>query len=178
MKRFVASSALALALFVGTAFSQYTEAPRFGVSVAGTGQLPVGDFADVAGLGYGGLAGIELGTYPGLALTARTGYIQFLEKDEFTTRYIPIMGGLKVSTADGVLYLTGEVGAVLSRVKYGGQNILQDDEVSKTNLGWNVGLGGMAGPVDLRLSFNVWDGEHMSENMTIGLTLGFTVFSF
>jgi hypothetical protein len=57
---------------------------KVGVNIAGTGQLPMGDMADVTGIGVGGLGGIEVGMYPGLALTARSGYIYHFAKSDNT----------------------------------------------------------------------------------------------
>jgi hypothetical protein len=175
MKHGIASFALAFALSAPAAFSQ-TE-PRFGFGIAGTGQLPVGDLAESAGLGFGGMGGIEVGAYPGLAVTARSGYIQFIEKEDNTLSYVPIMGGLKASGVQGAVYMAAEAGAVLTKVRYDGLP-LGGRDVDETNVGWSVGIGSMAGALDIRLSFNVWDAAHMSESMTIGLCLGLTAFTW
>jgi hypothetical protein len=175
MKHAFASLTLVLALSATAAFSQ-TE-PRFGFGIAGTGQFPVGDLTESAGLGFGGLVGLELGAYPGLAVTARSGYIQFLEKEDNVRSYVPIMGGMKASGVEGTVYMAAEAGAVITKVRYDGLP-LGGGDVDETNLGWNVGIGSMAGALDLRLSFNVWDAAHMQESMTIGLSLGVTAFSW
>ncbi len=179
MKRIFIAGMTMLALCGGAALAQEGR-PGFGVGVAATGQLPVGDYADVAGFGIGGLAGIEMGMNPGLALTARVGYIQHLEKEEddenFKVRHIPILGGVKFMIPETPVYLAGEVGAVMSRAEVD-IPILGTDTESETNLGWGVGLGTAAGPLDLRLSWHTWDAGNMAESMTIGLSLGFTVWS-
>jgi hypothetical protein len=178
MKRTLSAALLAASLSAAPAFSQQSmtePTPRFGVGVAAVGALPVGDLADWAGMGFGGLAGVEVGTYPGLAVTARSGYVQHLEKEDNTVSYIPIMGGAKIST--GAVYLAGEIGAVMIKQEYSGDNPFEDD-VDETNLGWSAGVGSNAGPMDVRLSFNVLDAGHMDESMTVSLSLGFTAFSW
>jgi hypothetical protein len=175
MKRPLASIVLALAISAPAAFSQ-TE-PRFGIGAAVTGHLPVGDLAEFTGFGFGGLGGLELGAYPGLAVTARSGYLHFPEHDDNTLSYVPLMGGLKASGVEGAVYMAFEVGAVFTKVRYDGIP-LGGRDVDETNLGWNIGIGSMAGALDLRLSFNVWDAAHLSESMTIGLSVGLTAFSW
>lgn len=173
MKNILAVGALTVALSVTVAFSQVS---RIGVGIAATSQFPMGDYGNVAGLGIGSLGSVEVGTYPGLALTARSGYIQHFESNERTVKLIPVMGGAKMSGADGGIYVAGELGAVMTRIDYSGNDILESD-VDETNLGWNLGVGSMAGPVDVRFSFNVWDASNMDETASIGLNLGFTVWS-
>jgi hypothetical protein len=175
MKRPLASIVLAFAISAPAAFSQ-TE-PRFGIGAAVTGHLPVGDLAEFTGFGFGGLGGLELGAYPGLAVTARSGYLHFPEHDDNTLSYVPLMGGLKASGVEGAVYMAFEVGAVFTKVRYDGIP-LGGRDVDETNLGWNIGIGSMAGALDLRLSFNVWDAAHLSESMTIGLSVGLTAFSW
>jgi hypothetical protein len=178
MNKMIFAGLTMLALCGGNVMAQ--ERGGFAVSLAGVGLLPVGDYADVAGFGFGALGGIEVGMNPGLALTARSGYIQHLEQDNdedsFKLRHIPILGGLKFTVPETPLYLVGEVGAVMTRtetdVPFVGST--SDEE---TNLGWGAGFGTMAGPLDLRASFNVWDAANMSETLTIGLSLGFTIWT-
>ncbi len=181
MKKFTIASMMVLALCGGSALAQERERAGFGVSLAATGQLPVGDYSDVAGFGIGGLAGIELGMNPGLALTARAGYIQHLEKDgddegNFKMRHIPIFGGIKFTVPETPVYLAAEVGAVMTRAEVD-VPILGSQTDDETNLGWGAGIGTAAGPLDLRLSWHTWDAANMSESMTIGLSVGFTVWS-
>lgn len=179
MKKLIIALSLLVPLAAGTALAQ-TPAPRAGIGVAAVGQMPVGDFKDVADLGFGGLAGIEVGTYPGLALTARAGYIQHLQNDdEFSVRLIPILGGVKLNVPATPLYAAGELGAAITRVRYEGADFpFIDEEESETNMAWTAGVGANLGALDLRLMFGVWDAANMSETMTIGVSLGITAFSF
>jgi hypothetical protein len=173
MRHIIKFAALTLTL---SATAVHSQDGMMGIGVAVVGQFPVGDFAQSAGFGLGGMGGIEVGAIPGLAVTARSGYIQYFEKRDNTISYIPIMGGAKASAVEGAAYLAGEIGAVITRQDYSGSNILRSD-VNETNLGWGLGLGSMSGPLDLRISFNVWDAGHAKESMTIGLSFGLTLWS-
>ncbi len=169
MKKMILSMTIAVALSATTAFSQ---GPGLGIGVMAVGLFPVGDYQESTSLGFGGLGGIEIGDYPGLSLTARSGYIQQLEQKNYTVAMIPILGGLKASTMEGSIYMTGEFGVVKTRTSYSGPLPLIGDN-NETNPAWGFGVGSMAGPWDLRLSFNVWDARHTYERMSLGLSLGF-----
>lgn len=76
------------------------EAPkkiRFGV--AGVLALPIGDFADVAGIGIGVLVGATYGLSDKLALAGNVGLVYHLPKDfmgvDVTTMEIPILAGVR-----------------------------------------------------------------------------------
>lgn len=174
--RLLPLAVLMLALFATEARAQYSSDMRLGLGVAVTGHMPLGDFRETAGFGIGGLGGLEIGAYPGLAITARSGFIQFLEKDDLTTTMVPIMGGAKVSLPASPIYFAGELGAVLTKVDDAGSDLI-DRSDEATHLGWSAGLGSAVGPVDLRLSYNVWDAGNMDQSATLGLTLGLTIWS-
>jgi hypothetical protein len=162
----------ALALTLSTTAASAQEG-FLGLGVAVQGQFPMGDFDDVAGFGWGGLGSVELGG-DGLSLTARSGYLEHFERHDNTYSFIPIMGGIKISAEDRMVYLAGEVGAVKTRVTRSG--LLSGGDVNETNLGWGLAVGSEAGPLDLRFGFNVWDAGHASRLMSIGLSMGFTVW--
>jgi hypothetical protein len=179
VRRFAAVLApvfVVVALFASAARAQYSTDMRLGVGLAVTGNMPIGDFREVAGFGIGGLGGVELGAYPGLALTARSGYIKFMEKDDLTTTMIPIMGGAKITVPSTSIYFAGELGSVITKVEDAGSDLIDRGDES-TNLGWSAGIGSAVGPLDLRLSYNVWDAGNMKQSTTLGLSLGLTVWS-
>ena len=175
MKHVLSAALLAASLTAAPAFAQDEPMPRFGVGIAALAQMPVGDLSNWAGPGFGGLAGVEVGTYPGIAITARSGYIQHLEKENNKVSYIPILGGAKINS--GPVYLAGEIGAAITEQDNTEDSIF-DEDVNETNLAWGVGVGTNAGPLDVRLSFHTWDADDMDEAMTIGLSIGFTAFSW
>jgi hypothetical protein len=163
------SAVLAMVLGATGAFAQDG---FLGVGVAGVGLFPVGDFEHAAGFGYGALGSVEIGG-PGLSLTARAGYIEHLERADYTWSFIPIMGGLKLSTDDRTVYLAGELGPVLTKARYSGAALLGEDR-NETNFGWSAGIGSEAGPLDLRFLLSVRDVSNLSETMSLGTSLGIT----
>jgi hypothetical protein len=171
MKFRIASLGLAFALSAAPVFSG--PAARFGIGLAGMGQLPIGAFSENAGPGIGGLASLEAGAYPGLAITARSGYARFAGKNDFAVRHVPVLAGLKASAVDG-LYMALEAGAVFTDYGYrsNGFAVIADE----TRVGWNIGMGSMRGPLDVRLSLNVWDAAHARESTTVGLSVGVLAF--
>jgi hypothetical protein len=173
MNRFMKLGILILAASFSMALAQ---PGKVGVDIAATGQLPIGDFKP--GLGLGGLAGLEVGTFPGLALTARSGFIYHFEKDHvvyFTQ--VPIMGGGKFTIPLSPIYVAGELGAIITNSKKDNGGPLGNEDVTNenTNFGWDVGLGSEVGPVDLRLTFNVIDAANISDAMTLGLSVGLSL---
>jgi hypothetical protein len=168
--RIFACAGLMATLLATVAFSQEN---TFGIRVAAAGQFPSGDFDKTAGIGYGAFGGFELGGW--FALTARSGYVRYLERADHTRSFIPVFGGIKLSTEDRAIYLAGEGGVVVTRIDYSGSNVLTDD-VHETNPGWGLGIGSEVGPLDLRFSLNVWDAAHMPETTSLGLSLGFTLW--
>lgn len=170
--RMRASCALALALVFGGAFAQEN---RVDFSAAVIGQIPVGDFADISGRGFGGLGILEGGTFPGWAFSVRSGFMRYSEKAEVTRSHIPLLGGIKYTFPGGGLYLAGEGGAVFTQLETSGS---PSGEKSETNPGWGIAIGTMPGILDLRVAWNVWDAANMSESMALGLVWGVRIQSF
>ena len=85
-------------------------------------------------------------------------------------------GGLKLIAPGFPVYVAGEVGPVITYSEAEVFGVTVDDD--ETNLGWGAGVGTMAGPLDLRVSFHVWDADNMNETMTVGLSVGMSVWSF
>lgn len=81
-----------------------------GVSVGVEIALPLGDFGEVASLGYGASAGYELGLSDNLSVTARAGYI-LLAVDSELSDFIKNMSMIPIQA--GVRYYLDEVGTGL-----------------------------------------------------------------
>lgn len=177
MKKMSIIALLASTLTLGTPFSQ-TES-KAGMTVAAVGQLPINGFSDNgAGLGVGGMGGLEAGMYPGLAVTVRSGYIYHFANNNITYFHqVPILGGLKFTVPQAPLYIAGELGAVLTKTDFGSTLFTPAHTASNTRFGWDAGLGSMVGPVDLRLTFNVLDASNMTNFTTIGLSVGVSTFN-
>ncbi len=86
---------VALFLFVGISQAQKKMYGNIGVNVA----LPMGNFGDVAGTGFGGTAQFEMEFMPQLYGTATAGYIKWGGKDFGTFSYsysaVPVLVGAK-----------------------------------------------------------------------------------
>jgi hypothetical protein len=159
----------------GTA--SYQEPTQMAAGIDILGELPVGNFADVTGFGFGALGRYEynLDESP-LAVTLRAGYVWHLEKENgpVTTNYaeIPLLVGLKYSLAGAPIYIAGEVGAVTSMIDTeGGFGGSTSD--SETNLGLTAGVGYEMGPVDVRVGLNFLDASNMADAMAIGVSFGY-----
>jgi opacity protein-like surface antigen len=149
------------------------------------GQLPVGDFADVAGFGLGGLLRGEYNINQSpLAITARAGYIWHMERETdqgattVTTNFsqVPLLAGLKYSLAGAPIYVAAEAGAVIAMSEGEsdgpGPGTTSFDD-SQTNFAWTAGAGYELGPVDIRMALYFADGANMSESMSVGVSFGY-----
>jgi hypothetical protein len=167
--------ALALCLGFGTAQAQEN---RIDLSGALIGQIPVGDFDESVGRGFGGLGILEGGTFPGWAFSIRSGYIHYGAKSEVRKRtHIPFMLGVKYILPDNSLYLAGEAGYVLTEIERRpspGERTTDNE----TNPGWGAAIGAMLGLLDLRLALNVWDANNMQESMAVGVIWGVRLQSY
>ncbi len=175
MKKLTTFGIFALVLSLGTACAQMG---KVGIGIAGTGQLPVGNFSNHVGVGIGGLGDIEAGMYPGLALTARSGYIYHFQYRDETFSQVPVLGGAKFTLPATPIYVAGELGAVFAHTeRTSGSFFTNSSTTNNTYFGWDAGVGSSAGPVDIRLTFNVLDANNMTNSMTLGLSLGFNLWS-
>jgi hypothetical protein len=175
MKKLVSFGVFALILSLGSASAQIG---KVGIGIAGTGQLPIGNFSDHVGVGIGGLGDVEVGMYPGLALTARSGYLYHFEYRDETLNQIPVLGGVKFTLPASPIYVTGELGADFAKAERTSGSFFTSSSTSHyTYFSWDAGVGSAVGPVDLRLTFDVLDASNLTNSMTLGLTLGFTLWS-
>ena len=163
--RLISTSIGWMLILAAAAFSQLS------VSAVAVSLFPVGRYESKVGVGYGGLAGFEVGDAEGLSFTGRSGYLRHLERDHSLVSLIPILGGFKSSTRDGAIYMAGELGAALTHTRDSGP--LASGNSFKTNPAWAIGLGSAAGSLDLRFSFQVWDARHTAQSMSLGLSFGF-----
>lgn len=175
--------ALALALAFGSAqamspgTANAPEHTRYALGVDVIAQSPVGDFADVAGFGLGGLLRYEhhLARSP-LALTARAGYIWHMQEEAgpvtSNISQVPILAGVKYSLAGAPIYVGAEAGVSILMSDVEGP-FGADDSSTETNFAWSAGAGYELGPVDIRLALYFADGANMSESMSVGVSLGY-----
>ena len=72
------------------------EAPKpLSFGVAGVLEIPIGDYADGAGIGIGVLGGVNYALNPKLAVTGNIGLVYHLAKEDTTLIEIPIIAGVR-----------------------------------------------------------------------------------
>jgi hypothetical protein len=145
-------------------------------------QLPLGDLADVTGLGFGGLVRFEYNLAPQLNLTGRAGYVYSLSKDQaglkFSVDNIPVWAGAKYFLTDAV-YAGAEVGLNTMKVK-AEMNIMGSTTSasdSETKLGVNVGAGVLLGALDIRAQLELLSIGDTTDMMALLVTAGYNFMS-
>jgi hypothetical protein len=123
------------------------------------------------------LGGLEAEAFPGLGLTVRSGYISHMERGGYTSKLVPILGGVKLTSYSSSFYIAGEAGRVSIRDEYTGTDPAgMNKKTSKT--AWGFGLGSAADRLDLRISLHVWDAGKTAESITIGVSLAFLILGY
>lgn len=148
--------------------------------------LPTGDWGDVAGVGFGALARLEMPLQAKLTLTARAGYLQHTSQDgdqgDTSTSEIPFFGGARYTFSGGdpageagkaaEIYGAAELGLVISRFSVdveGGESMSE----SNTNLGMTLGAGYRTGKLDLRANLLFPDIGELGDVMGVMATVGY-----
>ena len=149
--------ALPLALAISTTAAHAQEAeplPARAIGVDPVAVVPIGDYGDVATLGFGALARLDWPLTPQLAVTGRAGVILHLLDDEVmgdaSLTFVPIYGGVRYAFANAQQgpYVAGELGITFGWVTVDtGFGTASD---SDSELGGTVGAGYKLGRLDLR----------------------------
>jgi len=159
------------------------------VGVDGGVVLPLGDWADITGLGFGALGRFEYTLSPDLAATGRVGYITHLEKDDrFKTSELPILAGLRLGLSDSRdgPYVAGEAGLVnftfrrptASAVFH--SNVGGEDKISNSELklGLAGGAGYRSGNIDGRAGVFIVSVGDLEETFGLMATIGYNFAEF
>ncbi len=156
-------------MLLAVLFTGFINAQSQWISIGGNIALPMGDFADVANLGFGGTATYERSFTPNIVGQIYAGYLTFGGEDipgtsdSYSSSMIPIMAGAKYFFQPGKgLYANAQLGVHLFSfdtpeyeffgVTYGG---------SETSTEFSLGLGaGYEMPMgknalDISASFNI-----------------------
>ncbi len=141
-------------------------------------QLPLGDLADLTGMGFGALVRAEYKLLPNLNLTFRTGYVYSLSKEIGTSKLsissIPIWVGGKFFLTD-MIYAGAEVGANMlmakSEMEFFGTSVSGSN--TETKLGGNVGAGVLLGDLDLRAQLQVLNFGEAGKSMAVMINAGY-----
>jgi hypothetical protein len=157
----------------------------FGFDIEPAFVLPIGNLADAAGIGFGGLVGMRRPVAKQLEITARAGFVYHLSKDygagSAGISEVPILGGVRytfVPTASGGFYGGAELGLsiVFARASTSVDGLVgpQSSSTSDTKASTALGVGYRAGMLDVRGAMYFIDLGHMGDSMTAMATVGFT----
>ena len=124
--------------------------------------LPVGNFGDGAGLGFGGLLRYEFTIVNAANVTARAGFMYHLEKNNSTFFTFPLLAGLKVKLGQSA-YVAAETGAFINHPESG----------FDAALGITLGLGYRISSMDLRIGAEMLDAGHAADSIALTAGLGY-----
>ena len=158
-KTLLAAAVLFASLLPATASAD--SGPFFGVDVQAA--LPVGNFGDGAGVGFGGLLRYEIPIVNAANLTLRAGFMYHLEKNGSTFYSVPVLGGLRVRLGQWA-FVAAEAGAF---VNHPGK--------FDTGLGFTFAVGyRVSTSVDLRLGAEMVDVSHAGDTIALLAGLGYS----
>ncbi|MCC2598255.1 hypothetical protein [Sphingobacterium sp. FBM7-1] len=167
-----------LLLTVSTVLSGQAQQGNIDINAGLDFGLPIGDFGDVYGFGYGatvkGLYGISEAGQVGLTL----GYQRFGLKDDYDDMMSGSMGISPIFAvyrhSFGALYLEPQAGLSVNKVnlKASGGGMDFGGSASNTSFGYAAGLGYMLGNIDISARYQglTQSGENLS---FIGLRIGY-----
>lgn len=160
MKKTLAAAVLIASLLPATAFAQGA-GPVVGVDLQAA--LPVGDFSNGAGLGFGGLLRYEFTVVNAANITARAGFMYHLEKNSSTFFTFPLLAGLKIKLGESA-FVAAETGAFINHAEIGGFDAA---------LGFTLGVGYRIKSVELRVGAEMLDAGHATDSIALTGGLGY-----
>lgn len=165
MKKF---TLLALALPLAVAFTSNANAEGFGVH--GSLALPMGDFGDVAGFGFGGGVQYEKAMNENMSYGINASYLMFGEEKSVTTSVIPIIAQTKYyfSSNDNMSFY-GSLGAGYYLFSFSFDSDLVDDE-TEGKFGFAPGVGMKMNQFELSAAYHFADG---SKGNFLGINVGY-----
>jgi hypothetical protein len=158
-KTLIAAVLFASLLPATTAFAE--GGPVLGVDLQAA--LPLGNFSDGAGPGFGALLRYEFTVVSAANITARAGFMYHLEKNMSTFYTFPLLAGLKVKLGESA-YVAAETGAFLNHFEVGGFDAA---------LGFTLGVGYRISSVDLRIGAEMVDAGHAGDSIALTGGLGY-----
>lgn len=189
MKRTLRAPTAALIVSAALFSSSTAAAEDMLVGVDGGLVLPLGDWSEVSGLGFGALGRFEYAMDSSLSATGRVGYITHLKKnDHYKTSELPILAGLRLGLSgqpDG-LYVAGEAGLVnftfqrpvagaVFGNQAGGDEVRSDSELK---FGITGGAGYRSGDVDGRAGLIIVSVGDLEETFGLMVTVGYNFTRF
>jgi hypothetical protein len=141
-------------------------------SVGAEVALPMGDFGDVVGPGFGGSVRYESPINTNLSWMATAGFNAFGEKDDsgVTVTSIPVLGGLKYYFTESFtgFYAGAEIGVAFNAFKV---DALDIDE-SSTDFAFGPQLGYHLGSIDISARYFIMSADGEEAN-SLGLRLAY-----
>ena len=181
-KHALAATAATVGLLATASPAQARGAIKIGAQ--GAFVLPVGDWGDVQGVGFGALLNMDMGlTEDGkLQLTGRLGYIHMTGKeidlgafgkiDGPSFGMIPVYAGVKYFVIPG-LYLGAELGPTITMTGDTGEGAAKVDGETNVKFGATAGLGYMFKDLDARAFLLLPSLGDASDVMALGITVGY-----
>ncbi len=169
---------LLLVLIAGVATAQtgpgkgkWTLGPSVGL------ELPIGDYADIAGFGIGATGRAQYGLQDNLALTGDFGYTWHAKKDELSTWALPLLFGVKYAIGKD-LYVSGQLGFYFVTLSLPDAHVPGignvDASNSETKLALAPGIGYERGPWEAYFRFVVLDTDIMNLGLTVAYNFPMT----
>jgi hypothetical protein len=160
MKKTLAAAVLfASLLLANTARAQAGPVMGFDLQAA----LPLGDFGDAVGPGFGALFRYEFTVATPVNITARAGFMYHLPKNDLTFFTFPLLAGLKVKLGESA-YVAAETGAFLNHFEIGGFDAA---------LGFTAGFGYRISSLDLRVGAEMVDAGHAGDSIALTGGIGY-----
>src|SRR5262245_44203888 len=162
MKKTLLVAAVLFASLVSVSSARAAGGPVLGVDLAAA--LPVGNFGDGAGPGFGALIRYEFTIVSSANVTLRGGFMYHLEKNNLTFYTIPVLGGLKIALGPS-LYVAPEAGLFANHTEGNGFDAA---------LGFNLGFGyRISSSFDLRVGAEMVDVGHAADSIALFASLGY-----
>ena len=153
------AAVLFASLLPATALAQGA-GPVMGVDLQAA--LPVGDFSNGAGLGFGGLLRYEFTVVSAANITLRAGFRYHLEKNNSTFFTFPLLAGLKIKLGESA-FVAAETGAFINHPESG----------FDAALGFTLGVGYRIKSIELRVGAEMLDAGHATDSIALVGGLGY-----
>ena len=155
-----------------TASAQAEQAGRGKIEAGGAFHLPVGDFGDAAGIGFGAFGSYVFALNPQLELVGTLGLIYHLPKEvapdvDFQLIQIPILAGVRFHVTDPI-YVNGQIGLNFARLSADSMGVSASE--TETELAMLIGGGYEIGKIDVAANLMISSLDNIDESLGIMLT--------
>lgn len=157
-----------LALALPLAVTLGVNEANAGIGIHGSLALPMGNFGDVAGMGFGGGASWERELNENITYAAKVSYLTFGEENKITTTMIPVMGQTNYYFGDNEdmrFYGSFSAGYYFINLDADGGASVSDNKV-----GFALGGGMKMKSLDFSAQYNLVDGSNFS---FLGVNVGY-----